>query len=400
MYIKNRSLTPVRGLISRIIPRFIKDIILRTTKINQRRDKKVVLMGWFGAFNLGDEMMLDVTLQEMNARGIGTTVLTHKDGVEVERRYKGRTNFVRRRPLENSTIENIVRDNDSLFINGGALIDDYKYEDVDSLARDISRVSQRFIEEGKGVVVYGVSTNKQLNNSKYKRDLRNIIDGARFFSVRDTYSKDLLHSISGSRNIKVVDDIVFADRLLRDKPHEHYNGSRIAVTAVMNDETIGDLSKFFDKLIRVTDSPIRLILFFDENNNDARYTEYLKQYLGDRRFCIEEVINPKDSRELRNALFDVDVYISMRYHGVLFASAVGKKVVSLEYDTHSHYSNKNEYMRKHYGYGVSSIALSQIDSITDDKLRELIRSAKPADCDIGKVNSRARNDLLSAIKML
>ena len=184
-------------------------LFLKPKLVRKQTPKRVAVIGWLGAFNLGDEMMLNVTLGLLDTAGHQTTLLVHRDDEDVKKRYEGRTIY-RRQPLSQESIDGIVENNDVLFVNGGAVIDDRAYESEYSLSKDIARLSSSFTAAGKKVIVHGVSTSKELTNTELIADYKQLINTAAYFSVRDTYSKDELLSHFPEATIDVVDDIVFA----------------------------------------------------------------------------------------------------------------------------------------------------------------------------------------------
>jgi len=370
--------------------------ILNRKKFKQ---KKVAIIGWLGAFNLGDEMMLDVTVKEMKRRGHTLTLLAHKIDDKVRSRYAGHK-IVARRPLSDESLNKVLEENDTLFVNGGALIDDDHYENDGSLARDISRLARQFIDNDKNVIVYGVSTNAELKNQQLIDDYSYIIDNASLFTVRDEFSKAELAKNADAEKIQVVDDIEFADEVITTKPRLLRSRKIISLIAVFNEGTIGQLKTLFEKIIDQSKASIRVISFFDEDDNDAKYIEKLKNELGDKRFAIDEISSPTNSEELYNALTDSEVVVSMRYHGSLFANAIGKPVITIDYDNHPHYLNKNKYLLDQYGYGKSTIKLSHINELAIHDVEKLLDSTESTDTNIAVIHKRARFDLLRAIDLV
>lgn len=365
------------------------------------KPQKVAVIGWLGAFNLGDEMMLDVTLLRMKKRGNEVTLLTHDDSEKVMKRYRG-YKIIPRRPLTQEAIDSIAQSNDVLFVNGGAMIDDRQYADPNSLAHDISRLALTFVGLNKKVIVYGVSTNTRIKNPRLIEDYSQIISNAAHFSVRDEFSKRELSKFAPGDRIQVVDDIVFADKNILTRETSKLKGRRIiAVIMVYDGNTMEDINHFFIRLLHITEASVKLILFYDEKMNDVIRTEDLKQKLGELRSRIDEMSSPVNSADLYNSLADVDLVISMRYHGVLFANAIGKKVICLEYDKHPHYHNKNKYLREHYDFNHPILRLSEIKNMTDEEIWKLVEHApNNRRVNVRKIYRRANSDLEKVIRKM
>lgn len=366
--------------------------------------KNVVIIGWLGAFNLGDEMMLDVTMGFMKEYGHNVTLLTHKDDKEVRQRYHEAARVISKGHLSEEILQEVVENNDILFVNGGALVDDRYYDEPECLTRDIARLARGFIDNDKKVIIYGISTNNNLEHKRFKDDYKYIIDNAEHVSVRDEFSESELAKFS-DRKIDIVDDIVFADKLIAI-PQDELDGdhSMIGVTLVLEDDAMDDIKQFIANLIDNTDRPIRFISFYDEDDKDARKIDEIRNYLGDKKkYRIRESLVPKNSVELYDSLRDVGLYISMRYHGVLYAGALGKEVVCLNYDKHPHYYNKNKYLAETYDMNISKSDLSSTRHMNGDTFRSSILekdSGKWSSVSIRKVHRRAFKNIRKIIRSI
>lgn len=381
------------------IKNIINKLTTYTPKHDNRLPKNVAIIGWLGAFNLGDEMMLNVSMHELLKRGDKLTILSHKIDDKVKERYEG-LNIVSRRPLTNEALAAVVDTNDSLLVNSGALIDDRYYDDSGSLARDIARLSLAFIASNKPVVVYGVSANSNLKNKKLISDYSKIVQDAAYFSTRDTFSRIELGKHFNVDSIKIVDDIVFADNTITQSSQLLKGRPIISVIVVFDKNTIENVKIFFDKLLNATSASIKIIAFYDEDENDCLYIEELKSFLGFRRTRIDEISSPVNSADLFLALSVSDVVFSMRYHGSLFANAMQKQVITIDYDKHPHYFNKNKYLQDNYGFSKASFKLSDIGTMTADDIKKLIDMTEPTEVDINSINLRAHTDLMIALDLL
>jgi polysaccharide pyruvyl transferase WcaK-like protein len=374
---------------------------VRTSLLAERQPgRRVAVIGWIGAFNLGDEMMLDVTLGYFAGAGIVTTLIAHKDTKEVRRRYSGHA-IVSRRPLSREVINKTVLNNDALFVNGGALIDDRDYGNEDSLARDISRLARAFIQRNKKVIVYGISTNSNISNPEAIKDYKYLIEHATHFSVRDKYSKDELSKIADPAKIHLVDDLVFADKYFAKKIYAKSDDGRIVVVPIFDKDSFAPLESLLGKLIETTEADIRVVSFYDEDNHESRSLEAALVTLGDNRHRVKEVIVPRNARELSAAFGDADLVLSMRYHGTLFAGAMGKRVLRIDHNKHPHYLFKNKYLASHYGYGADFINITDIPKIPQEDLKGIMdRVSVQQKIATRVIYSKASKSLKKAIKLL
>lgn len=383
-----------------MLPTEFKKKVRGILNIRYREPKNVAIIGWLGAFNLGDDMMLDVTLSHLDACNHTPTLLVHDTNDEVKKKYD-RYRLVQRRPLTDQAIEDVVSTNDALWVNGGALIDDKRYDSNESLARDIARVARAFIAQQKKVIVYGVSVSADIQDATLIQDYKFIIENATYFSTRDTLSKRELVRLTGSTSIRIVDDIEFADSILGNLTERvvHESDSIVFIPILLND-TLDAMVGLIRKINEATRKKITLALFYMEDGNDRKEVENIKKRLSDNSGVIETVVTPGNAAELREALDNSNIVVSMRYHGTLFAGAIGKKVVSIEYDTHPQYEYKNQYLRETYGFGTAVIHSSAIESSSVDEIAAIIKNAQRSDRNIQRVNRRAKRDIRKAMSLL
>lgn len=365
----------------------------------QNATEKVLVMGWLGGFNLGDEMMFDVVRQALSNKQYEVSTITHQTNTQVKLKYT--PHFTPRNKLTDEVIGRLCNDNKALFIGGGALFDDKNYQG--SLAQDIARVANTFIQKGKPVVIYGVSTNKTLKGADFLNEYREVFKQARYISVRDEYSKKTLEEITRRKDIHLVDDIVFAN----PKLYEGINKSiprnksikKIAVIGLYNDKTVLSWAKIINKLTHLDDVEIGLINFFNEANNDLVYSAEMTKYIKNTS-PLKTIHIPATLEDLNQSLQEYDAVISMRYHGSLVAIARGMKTLMVDYNTHSHYYNKNKYLKATYGKAATLQSFTDITAMDIKSTENLITSLSPNKPLNKKVYKRASKDLKQAINLL
>ena len=268
-------------------------------------DKKILLAGFYGARNLGDELMMQKVYQDLN--------------IDKSRVY--------------------------VIFGGGAIIDDVMYRKKDSFTFDMGKIfaelGSAFIQREKKVYSLGLSTSRELTDEEYIDKVKNIIGRSSYFSVRDKYSAGLLQKIAG-QDIRQINDIVLTYDRPKIEDARKPDHLIIGIIWICYEDLREQLYYLLrEMLIFYTEInlEIRLIPFYDYCNCD--YSFYLKtkeDFENDERIILTDMPGTFDEiyRELRNC----DLILSMRYHGALIGMMTGRRTCSLLYGEHRHYYNK------------------------------------------------------------
>ena len=233
----------------------------------------------------------------------------------------------------------------------------------------------------KQVIAIGVSANKELHSQKYIDDLGTIIEGAKYFSLRDSNSLETLKKAGIKTNkLKVVDDLALANEYARAKRASKHNGV-LGLVLIHNDNE-AKLVDFVNKTIDYCEkgkkyNTIKLISFFNQYEHDLKALRRIADNCRKSETVKLEILNTKLNADgISEALSSCDLILSMRYHATLIASfALGVKTVCVDYgDTHAHYYNKNKSIRDSY---VSNLALLNFSEMNNSsKLSAAIRAAE------------------------
>lgn len=380
--------------------RIPKMIYYRIRDTRRNRQRRVALIGYLGAFNLGDEMMLETTMSLLKQTGKvkKITVFSCEPRAAQINRYKN-CEIIPRSPLTDEAIRYSVNNNDTLFVNGGALLDDRRYNDDRSLAHDIMRLAKAFIRYHKTVIFYGVSCNEKLSNEAAIADFVYAINNSTYFSVRDSFTLNTLNALSGvdRSKIKLVDDIVFASKHLRGATRKRsYDNEVVGISPVLNKETC----KYYKNIIKSAidaGKKVKIISFFDYNNEELNELWNIKKELNWNDVTLDNIVCPSDMFDLIEELKSIDVLISSRYHCSLVASCMGVPMICLNYNECPHYNTKNKYLFSKYGFNGEIIDLTEFaDGCNID---DLLARADKSHVNISKLNIKAKSDLMRAVKL-
>ena len=380
--------------------RIPKMIYYRIRDVRASRQKRVALIGYLGAFNLGDEMMLDTTINLFRKTGKvkKITIFSCEPRAAQIGRYKNHE-VIPRSPLTDEAVKYSVNNNDILFVNGGALLDDRWYDDDRSLAHDIMRLTKAFLQNHKKVIFYGVSCNEKLLNKVAIADFVYAINNSTYFSVRDSFTLETLNTLSGvnKTKIKLVDDIMFANKQLKGiTRRKRFNNNVVGIAPVLNRET----HEYYKNIIKsVIDAgkKIKIISFFDYNNEELDELLSIKKELGWDDITLDNITFPSNATDLLDELDNIDILISSRYHCSLVASCIGVPMVCLNYDECPHYNTKNRYLFGKYGFDGEIINLTSFADKCD--IDDLLTKIRQSHVKTNAIYKKAKNDLIYAIKL-
>lgn len=346
----------------------------RPTIASESKKKKILVGGFFGAFNLGDELMLESFLANVNKGAYEITIMLCDNYTSNIGRYGG-YQFVH---YPNSILElnDLAYLYDALVFPGGAILDDVDYgleNERLALGTILLTLSKRFIAFNKPCLLYGLSTNENIADPVFIEDLNYVIKKSQHFSLRDSNSlKTLVGAGVDTNNVQIVDDAIFGHPILDDvKPQRREN--EIGLIYIFNEENLENLAGFTKKILQTTnkDTVLKVIPFYDYQNNDVVFAKKMIEIVGDDRVKIESS-KIENMEDICRALVNKTAVISMRYHGTLLSNILGKSVVCLNYNQHRHYNNKNSYIYDYYGFTKKAINYSDIDSCNADVLKSLL----------------------------
>ena len=331
---------------------------------------KVLIVGFYGAPNLGDELMLLTLLNKLssfdNILDI-TVMMSENYNFDITGYPKCKIIHYPKNIIDINTLANYY---DTVIFGGGALLDDSDYSlnsNMLSLGTTLINLAYRMITCKKKVILYGLSSSYELNNKEYIRKLNYVASNASYFSLRDTNSLKVLKKYGiNIDKIKIVHDLVYSlDYYKYNKTFMKDSYIKVGLIYVCNENN-------YDKLCELTKAVVKyfkdnkrnykivMIPFYEYLNNDSNYYKKIIDCLSDKNIEVLEYTN--NINEIFNTISGLDVCISMRYHGTLISNSLGVPTLNLLYDIHRHYKNKIDYLYKNYGYKNYQVNYSSANS--------------------------------------
>ena len=335
--------------------------------------KKVLICGYYGARNCGDELMLQSILSNLDSEKVDITIFAAPNYQLDATEYL--PYHIIHYPRKPGDCAYLASKFDVAIWGGGAVIDDVNYSAYNWGHPTYAFVTTTvaMLKNGKKAYVFGVSTNKELKNAQLIDNLSYIIQNAECFSLRDKNSLVTLKNAGiDTAKIKVIDDLAFAlDYPTRESCEKEDSVFTVGMVFPMKDATMENLTSFAAKaymcLQKEIPQKIRvcLIPFFDRYNHDFLYFDRIVDSI--RRVDENALIEKQNIRfypdSVADALNACDLLITMRYHAALIGSAIlGKHVLCINYgDTHPHYYNKIQYIQQTYCHDLVMIDFQSLN---------------------------------------
>lgn len=305
--------------------------------------KKVVISGYYGFDNFGDECILDVLIEHLKDVGYLGSEITVISKNPKKSREKHRVNAIGTFSFF-KIIYSILK-SDVLISGGGSLLQDvtslrslFYYLWVICLAL--------FFQKKIFIFAQGIGP---INNVFARFLTKNILKRCNLITVRDDKSLFLLRGWG-------IEADLHADPVFNIKLAQHFPLNRVGIQLrsfkTLKDDFIFELAtqvaaQFKDK---------QIYIYSLQNSQDLEICKRFQGYLS----FIDENINSEIISNLSNAqiidsIGTLDYMISMRYHACLVALKYGIKTLAIKYDI------KLEALAKQAG--IACVALDKKDTL-------------------------------------
>ncbi|MGM0501210.1 MAG: polysaccharide pyruvyl transferase CsaB [Bacillota bacterium] len=293
--------------------------------------KRVLISGYYGFNNAGDEAILAALIVELKKRfaGIEITVLSANPQFTTKAHQVA---AVKRTDLR--AIKAQLNKSDLLISGGGSLLQDVTgnktiayYLGIIVVAK-LMRVPVFFCGQGVGPV-------NNLINQKLIAVVLNRID---LITVRDKDSKKLLQDLGVKEQIKVTADLVFnlkaaaekkVQKILEQEQVELSEHTMVVSVRGWEDNSyVEGVAAVVDKLI--AEQGVEVILLPLKYPADHKITNKLEELLANDVQVISGNYKPE---ELIGVIARCDLMLGVRLHSLVFAAVAGVPVAGISYDS-------------------------------------------------------------------
>lgn len=279
--------------------------------------KKVVLSGYYGFDNFGDEAILSVLIEHLKSIGADITVISQnpqKTG------YTYQVNAVKNFNLLQLLFA--IKNSDVLISGGGSLL-----QDVTSLKSLIYYSFVIFLAQlfNKEVIIFAQGIGP-LQRDLSQKIVKNLLSKCNLVTVRDIKSAELLNS--WGIKARLVSDPVFSIDLDRGDPTEVV-GIQLRSFKTMNDAF---LERLAETVVReFAHKKIELYVFQNALDMDIsiKFDNMLKKLYPDIQ---TEIVHSISKNDFIVKISRLEYMIAMRFHAVLVAIKTGVPTIAINYD--------------------------------------------------------------------
>ncbi|MCM3610369.1 polysaccharide pyruvyl transferase CsaB [Planococcus sp. MERTA32b] len=287
---------------------------------------RIVLSGYYGFDNVGDEAILFAIIQSLKEYhpGVNLTVLSNNpektaSTYQVDAVNRWNVNDVRK----------ALKESDCLISGGGSLLQDETGMKSISYYSGVMKIAQ-FLK--KPVIIYAQGMGPV--KSKLNRQImKHVLQRSEMITVRDKHSKSFLQSIGVSKPIQLVPDPVMgidASGFSSGLTTGTDANKRVISVSIRNwTEDLSYLKKVAAGLDQLAGNGHEILMVPMHGRYDD---ETSKNVAGMMKHKAE--IFPYDSsiEEKMAAVKESDVLLGMRLHALIFASVGNTPFVALSYD--------------------------------------------------------------------
>lgn len=287
---------------------------------------RIVLSGYYGFDNVGDEAILFAIIQSLKEYhpGVNLTVLSNNPE-KTAASYK--VDAVNRWNI--NEVRKALKESDCLISGGGSLLQDETGMKSISYYSGVMKIAQ-FLKKPVFIYAQGMGPVKSKIN---RQIMKHVLQRSEMITVRDKHSKSFLQSIGVSKPIQLVPDPVMgidASGFSSGLTTGTDSNKRVISVSIRNwTEDLSYLNKVAAGLDQLADNGHEILMVPMHGKYDH---DTSKNVAGMMTNKVE--IFPYDSsiEEKMAAVKESDVLLGMRLHALIFASVGNTPFVALSYD--------------------------------------------------------------------
>lgn len=313
------------------VDRMAQDALAVYDRVRHRK-YRVVMSGYYGYANAGDDAILESIQQAIHQASDDVSVTVLSNDPELTRKQYGMEAVPR---FHVGKVFRALRRSDALLSGGGSLLQDTTSTRSLLYYLSVIRCAQWL---GKPVMLYanGIGPVRKPAN---RRRVKRVVEQAALVTLRDRSSARELEEMGVSRrDLKVTADPVFhlspagdARALELQKKAGLPGHVPFVAVSVREWPDTGDFSRELARLcdhIRVTYG-LEVLFLLMQPGKDLAPTQRVRQHMTQPSYCLEESCTP---RELMAVLGQARLCLAMRLHTLIFAARMAVPSMGLVYD--------------------------------------------------------------------
>jgi len=299
---------------------------------------KILLSGYFGFDNVGDEAILSAMVKGIRKEMPDSELVAMSANPELTARKNGI------KAIDRMSIFAILKEmkNMDLFISGGGSL----FQDVTSKRSILYYLGVVYLAKvifGKKVMIYSQGIGP-VNDPKNRRLMAKLFKKLDLINVRDNQSKLELNSMGVRENIRVSTDSVFSlekpDHVIGAEILSNYGVDTTKMTlgiSVRNwkDHTEKIVEEVAKTIEALKDKDMNVVILPFHFPDDLELSEKIHERLKTRdmkAIKIYTIKNLMGEHEFLSVMSNMDIMLSMRLHGLIFATVCNAYPIGISYD--------------------------------------------------------------------
>ncbi|QST02733.1 polysaccharide pyruvyl transferase CsaB (plasmid) [Pontibacillus sp. ALD_SL1] len=313
--------------------------------------KTVLLCGYYGFGNAGDDAILLSLIQQLQEEGYTPIVLSAKPAIS--KQLYGVDCYHRFSPL---AVHQAFKRCDRLIMGGGTLLQSVTSSRSLLYYLSIMRLSflyrkpVSFIAQGGGPFM----------NHRYDRMIRDTLNRCEEISVRDETSLKLYRSLGVTRPIRLTEDPVLHLKLTEPHPYPklHFDHPRpligISVRSWVNDAML--IKEMKEACLHWIDRGFNIVFIPFHHPHDVHISNGIASELP--AGCVHVIEGELPVLSILTLVGDVDVLVGMRLHSLIFAANQSTPYVGVSYDP-----KIDAFLERHNEHAACSAAHPQAEKL-------------------------------------
>ncbi|WP_028828936.1 polysaccharide pyruvyl transferase CsaB [Proteocatella sphenisci] len=299
---------------------------------------KILLSGYFGFDNVGDEAILSAMVKGIRKEMADSELVAMSANPELTARKNGI------RAIDRMSIFAILKEmkNTDLFISGGGSL----FQDVTSKRSILYYLGVVYLAKvifRKKVMIYSQGIGP-VNDPKNRRRMAKLFKKLDLINVRDNQSKLELNSMGVRENIRVSTDSVFSlekpDHVIGSEILSNYGVDTTKMTlgvSVRNwkDHTAKIVEEVAKTIEALKDKDMNVVILPFHFPDDLELSEKIHDKLNMKDLGAIKVYTIKNlmgEHEFLSVMSNMDIMLSMRLHGLIFATVCNAYPIGISYD--------------------------------------------------------------------
>jgi polysaccharide pyruvyl transferase CsaB len=340
--------------------------------------KNILLAGYYGFGNLGDEAILEMVLKqllEISDRDNITVLSGNKE--DTSKKYNIHT-------IDRNNVLSIIKrlmTSDTLVFGGGSLLQDvtskrsiYYYLFLIKLAKLMNN-KVIMLSQGIGPIL----------NEKNKKTTANTLNKVDYITVRDKQSKEFLVKIGVNENIISLSADPVINFKSEDKLVKKVEEKKKVCFSLRNwksSDVSGKISHVAKKLIENNIECFFIPFYYNE---DLELVNEIKEKIGIEAIYYTERLSTNEAYDI---IKDMNLLVGVRLHSLIFAASAGVPFVAVSYD----------HKVDHFAESVNMNVACSIENIDTEFLyNEILKKLENEDSERAKLinNVKCLRDTIS-----